>query len=189
MISTHLSLLTRLRTTEDSAAWSRFVRLYSPLVLKWIRNLGIESNQAEDLVQEVFLVLLHEIPTIAVKPPNSFRGWLRTITLNKCRDWFRQQKRLTNALVLDKIEKAVDDPNVLMSEQEYCAYLAQSALELMRQSFSEKTWRACYEHVVQGRSAIDVAEELGLTVNAVYLARGRVLSRLRTELDGLWETH
>ncbi len=187
MISTHTSLLLRLRTNEDSAAWGQFVRLYTPLLFHWVRKLGIESNRADDLVQEIFLVLLAKMPRLAEDRPKSFRAWLRTLTLNKCRDWFRQQKNVSNPRLIHQIECAVDDPTTLLTEQEYRAFVAQAALRLMRDAFNETTWRACWEHVACGRPARDVAAELGISENAVYLARGRVLKRLRIELDGLWE--
>jgi RNA polymerase sigma-70 factor (ECF subfamily) len=60
-------------------------------------------------------------------------------------------------------------------------------LELMRNEFEEPTWRACFECTVNDRPAAEVARELGLSVNAVYVAKSRVLRRLRQELDGLWE--
>ncbi len=187
MESTHSSLLIRLRTREDSQAWSRFVKLYTPLVRHWISLLGVESNQINDLVQEVFVVLLGRVSWIAENPPDSFRGWLRTVTLNKCRDHFRRMKRLVEPQLLERIEVAERDPNEILTEQEYREFIAQSALHLMRDAFSETTWRACWEHVARGKSAREVAVELGITENAVYLARGRVLKRLRSELEGLWE--
>src|SRR5581483_587247 len=72
-------------------------------------------------------------------------------------------------------------------EHEYRQKLVARALELMRAEFQPTTWRACWEHVVSNRPAAEVAAELGMTVGAVYVAKGRVLRRLREELAGLWE--
>ncbi len=187
LLTTQTSLLIRLRTSEDSDAWFRFVRIYTPLIQHWVKQLGVEANQADDLIQDIFVVLLGQVSMLANRPPDSFRAWLRTITLNKCRDWFRHQNRKSNPKLLERIESAIEDPNSLLLEKEYQTFVAQSALQLMRDTFSETTWRACWEHVAQGKSAKAVAEELGITENAVYLARGRVLKRLRSELEGLWE--
>ena len=187
LITTQSSLLIRLRTSEDSDAWFRFVRIYTPLIQHWVKQLGVEANQADDLIQDIFVVLLGQVSMLANRPPDSFRAWLRTVTLNKCRDWFRHQNRKSNPKLLERIEAAIEDPNSLLSEKEYQTFVAQSALQLMRDTFSETTWRACWEHVARGKSARVVSAELGITENAVYLARGRVLKRLRSELDGLWE--
>jgi len=187
MLSTQSSLLIRLRMAEDSEAWGRFVRLYTPLLVHWIGRLGIEPDRRCDICQEIFLVLLDRSSWLGTQRPASFRGWLRTVTLNKCRDYLRKLGRETEPQLLAQIEIAADDPAALLSDQEYRIYVAQQALQLMRDSFAETTWRACWENVAEGRPAAEVADELGISVNAVYIARGRVLKRLREELDGLWE--
>ena len=162
------SLLIRLRTREDSDAWRRFVRLYTPLVHHWISKVVRDRHQVDDLVQEIFIVLLDKVPMFGAHPPASFRGWLRIVTLNKCRDWCRQKKRKTEPVLLQQIESAIDDPGKLFTEQEYRQFLSRTALRLMRESFSESTWRACWEHVACGRKASEVAQELGISENAVF---------------------
>lgn len=187
MISTHSSLLLRLRTPHDVEAWSRFVHLYAPMIHRWVRRLSVEENQADDLVQDILLVMVEKVSEFVRQRPGSFRTWLRTIAVNKARDYFRKQKSLTSASQYTESEALVDDPAQWVSEQEYHTLLARNALRLMSSSFSEITCRAVWEHVAQGRSAASVAAELGVTENAVYLARGRVLKRLRQELVGLWD--
>lgn len=187
MLTTQFSLLIRLRATDDTEAWSRFVRLYTPLVHHWIGKTGVEANAMDDLVQEVFVVLLDRAQWLGENRPGSFRGWLRTVTLNKCRDHFRRANRMTEPRLMGLPDMAECDPAVLLTDDEYRRYVARAALRLMRDSFSETTWRACWEHVAMNRPAREVAVELGITENAVYLARGRVLKRLREELAGLWD--
>lgn len=187
MISTETSLLLRLQSRDDSAAWLRFVRLYTPLLDHWAWRLTHNSEHAADLVQEVFLGLWGNISLISQRPPQSFRAWLRTVMLNRGRDFLRRQKHPANPKLLEQIEAAIDDPNELLTAEEYQTYVAQAALQLMRDCFSGQTFEACYQSVVRGRPAKEVAAELGISENAVYLARGRVLTRLRQELIGLWE--
>ncbi len=187
MTTTQSSLLIRLRTRGDSNAWGRFVGIYTPLVHHWILKLGVEKNQADDLVQEVFVVLLGKVSHIVANRPKSFRAWLRTVTVNKCRDHFRKCNRKTEPTFVSHLEVAGDDTNEILTDQEYQTFVAHSAMRLMKDAFSETTWKACWENVARGRPAREVASELGISENAVYLARGRILKRLRTELDGLWE--
>ncbi len=163
------------------------MRLYTPLIRHWVTRLGVESNHVHDLVQEVFMVLLGRVSWVAENPPNQFRAWLRTVTVNKCRDHFRRKGRSSEPQFSDQLEIAIQDPAAVLTEREYQIFVAQSAMQLMRDAFSETTWRACWENVVCGRSASDIAEEFEISENAVYLARGRVLKRLRAELDGLWD--
>lgn len=185
--TTNLSLLLKLRSKTETAAWSQFVKLYAPLVHQWVGTIGIQEPDRSDVAQDVFMVLLGKMSTFQYDAGRSFRGWLRTITLNKCRDLLRSRRSKVEPVVLERIEQASKDDTGLLTEAEYRNHLANSALSLMREHFSESTWRACWAHVAEGRSAKDISIELGITENAVYLARARVLKRLRVELEGLWE--
>jgi RNA polymerase sigma-70 factor (ECF subfamily) len=185
-MDTPASLLERLRDPAEQRAWVRFVDLYTPFLYAWARRTGCPEADAADLVQEVFLVLIRKLPEFTYDRHRSFRGWLRTITLNKWRD--RQRCR---GLPLEPGAAALADvagpDGDTFSEAEYRQYLVGRALEVMRADFHPTTWRACWECIVSDRPAADVAAELGISVAAVYAAKSRVLRRLRQELDGLWE--
>jgi len=186
MFTTPPSLLERLRQPADQAAWERFVEMYTPLLFAWTKRFGLPPQEAADLVQDLFTVLVEKLPALEYEPQKSFRGWLKTILLNKWRN--RQRRRATARQVGDQdrlaeIPAPAEPP--AFEEAEYRQYVVGRALELMRTEFQPATWRACWEFVVRDRPAADVAAELGLTVNAVYLAKGRVLRRLREELGGL----
>ena len=149
--------------------------------------MGIESKLRFDVCQDVFAALFDRSSRLGTNRPHSFRNWLLTVTINKCRDLIRKQQRTTEAQSAEVIEASVSDPSQLLTDREYNAFVAKQALQLMRNSFAETTWRARWESVVLERPASEIASELGITVNAVYLARGRVLKRLREELAGLWD--
>jgi RNA polymerase sigma-70 factor (ECF subfamily) len=182
------SLLAQLRAPASHSrdAWDRFVNLYTPLLFLWARQLGADEQEAPDLVQEVFLVLSQEMPHFRHNPARRFRGWLWTILVNKWRD--RARQRALQPLLLDQqtLKTAVQESSSdELAESEYRAYLYARALELMQKDLPAGEWRAWEGYIVQGRPAVEVAEELGLTVNQVYLAKSRILRRLRSELEGL----
>jgi RNA polymerase sigma-70 factor (ECF subfamily) len=185
---TSVSLLKQLQepaTPSSAVAWRRFVKLYTPLLFLWARRLGASEQEAPDLVQEVFLILAREMPRFQQDPALRFRGWLWTVLLNRWRDRVRQlaaQPALLGRSDLNKV--AVADNVEEFGEQEYRAYLLARAIELMQTELPEVEWRACREYVVKGRPALEVAAELGLSVNQVYLAKSRILRRLRVELEG-----
>jgi RNA polymerase sigma-70 factor (ECF subfamily) len=181
MLTTSTSLLDRLRQPSDAEAWARFVELYAPLLYRWSCRLGLQDADAADLVQDVFVILLRKLPAFDYDPRRSFRGWLYTVLLNHWRD--HPHRRLTPLAA----EVAVADLAEEMREAEYRRYLVDRALRLMRSDFEPPTWRACWECVANGRPAAEVAAELGLSAAAVYIARSRVLRRLRQELAGLLE--
>ena len=163
------------------------MRLYTPVIYQWIRGQGIPAHDAADTVQEVFRALVRALPTFEYDKPGGFGRWLRTVTRNKCRDYFRRKS--TNRSVTNTDEVSVDQQNDVeeFAESEYRQTLARQALEIMRSEFEETTWKACWLHVVSGKSAAEIATELGISTNAVYVSKSRVLRRLREELDGLWE--
>ena len=187
MPTTSLSLLQHLRRADDHAAWNRFVDLYTPLLYYWARKTGLQNADAADLVQEVLQLLVKKLPEFDYDREKSFRGWLRTVTMNKWRE-SKRKKRLAVAAGGSQLpEPAVPEDAEAFWEIEYRQMLAARALEIMRSEFEPATWQACWETVVVGRPAAQVASQLGVTANAVYLARSRVLRRLRLELEGLWD--
>ena len=188
MDSTSVSLLKRLRSPNDDRAWERFVELYTPLMDFWVRKIGVPTSDAPDLVQSVFATLVKELPKFQYDRGKSFRGWLRTVTLNTARDYFRRnatRPQQTSERLAETAAIACDVEFV--EEAEYRAHLVGCALKLMRSEFQDTHWQACWQHVVEGRSAEEVATELGVTTNVVYLAKSRILRRLREELAGMLE--
>ena len=188
MDHTPVSLLERLRQTEDRDAWPRFVALAAPFLFEVARRYGLQEADAADAVQDVFAVLAQKLPAFRYEPAHSFRAWLRTVLLNRCRDLRRRQAAAPLAPGGGTLpDVAVADPVELFADDEYRCAVAVRALRLMQAEFPEPTWRACWEQVVNDRPAAEVAAELGITRNMAYLARSRVLARLRQELAGLLE--
>lgn len=183
MSSTSASLLERLCKNSDRSDWERFVDLYTPLLLKWCRQAGMSTTDAADFTQEVFVVLLEQMPKFTYDPSRSFRAWLKTILLNAWRKGKRRAAQL--ALGVENPDLLPDpQPHNVLEEVEHREHLVRRALTVMQKDFESATWKACWEFVVHGRSPSEVAAELGVTVNAVYLAKSRVLRRLRGELRG-----
>lgn len=181
---TSISLLDRVRQLGDQEAWARFVHLYTPLLFLWARRLKLDADAAEELVQEVFSTLVNKLPEFQYDPSRRFRGWLWTVAVNK----FRERRRQNNLVSIGPLHSGlVDDGDAVaeFTEAEYRQFISERALQLMQQDFEPSTWRAFLEHVTLGRTAADVAAELGMSVGAVYAAKTRILARLRIDLKGL----
>ena len=188
MDTTPVSLLVRIKESGDAEAWRRLVDLTTPLLFSWTHAARLQGADAADLVQDVLTVLAQRLPTFEYDAEKSFRGWLRVIALNRYRELLRR-RAATPAIEADErlAEVEADPQSELFWERDFKQQLVARALEIMRSEFRETTWRACWEAVVSGRSAADIAAELGITEVAVWSAKSKVLRRLRQELKGMMD--
>jgi RNA polymerase sigma-70 factor (ECF subfamily) len=192
MSKTSVSLLDRLRLQPDEDSWRRLVELYMPLIRTWLRRYAVSEEDAEDLSQEVMAVVVRELPQfVHNQRPGAFRHWLRAVTVNRLRGLWRERSGAARATGDSNFVAMLDqlaDPNSGLSrlwEQEHDQHVARRLMDLIRPQFEEKTWRAFRRVVLDGLKPAAVAQELGLSVNAVLLAKSRILSRFRQEIHGL----
>jgi RNA polymerase sigma-70 factor (ECF subfamily) len=184
MESTSPSLLDRLRQPDSEPAWARFHDLYVPLLYHWARRLGLQPADAADLVQDVLAGLVRALPQFTYDPSRSFRAWLRTVLLNRWRTGCRRAAPPhEGGSALDEV--AGPDPLEELAEAEYRQHLIRETLRALRPEFSATMWKAFEGHVLAGRPAGEVAAELNVPAGTVYVAKSRVLKRLRQELAGL----
>lgn len=182
--ATSASLLERLRSGATADDWGRFVSLYTPLLLRWSRRAGVAD--ADDVVQETLVALVGALPQFVYDPTRKFRNWLYTIWLNKVRERHRRARRATVEVPVD--EYATPDGLERWIDETYARDLVQRLAELLRDQYAESTWRAFWETTAHDRPAAAVADELRMSVDAVYQAKLRILRRLRAELAGLLDS-
>jgi RNA polymerase sigma-70 factor, ECF subfamily len=195
MTATSASLLDRLQRDADPADWRRLVDLYSPLVRNWLRRHEVKGADADDLVQEVLAVVVRRVPDFRHnRRVGAFRAWLRAITVNCIRDFWKANRIRPAApggsdfgSYLDQLADP-DDPLSREWDRAHDLHVVGRLLELLQPQFQQATWAAFRGFALEGRPAEQVAAELGLTVNAVFIAKSRVLARLREEAAGLVET-
>jgi RNA polymerase sigma-70 factor (ECF subfamily) len=190
--ATSLSLLHRLRGRSVQTDWSRFVGLYEPLVRSWLRQKNVGEHDADDLVQNIMAVVLRRIGDFEHNGrPGAFRTWLRTIMLNCLKESWRARKGNPHAIGGSEIFALIselEDPESHLSRQwnaEHDRHVMRQLLAELKDQFEPRTWQAFEGFALQGRSAAEVAGELGITSNAVFIAKSRVLARLRQESEGL----
>ncbi len=178
---------------EDRAdSWSRVVHIYAPLAYYWCLREGLQPADAEDVVQEAFRSVAARVRDFVRTGQNgSFRGWLRTIVRNKIGNFFRQNHRRVECERDFYEERAPGNLCCSLSPEgpernghsveTQLLYL--QVLDLVRTEFEEPTWRAFWRVVADGVPPKHVADEMGISVNAVYLAKSRVLRRVRDEMN------
>ena len=184
MHTTSLSLLERLRRPGEDPAWERFVFLYTPFIFSLARRTGMDRDDASDLVQDVFVLLSQKMSMFEYDPSKSFRAWLRTVVTRRICENARR-KRVTLVTGLESLEAEESEIANAFDDEEYRGFITARAMEIMQRDFAPTTWKACWEMIVDGKSGAEVARELGISEGAVYVAKCRVLRRLRAELTGL----
>ena len=188
---TRASLLVQLRDGANQGAWQEFVKLYGPIVYGFARKRGLQDADAADLMQDVMRSVSGAIGRLDYdRRQGTFRGWLFTITRNKMFNFLSARRvrpqgsgdTATNRLLETHPDASdgVDDWEV-----EYQRRLAALAMEHVKHEFQETTWRAFWLTAVDGRSAADAAAQTGLSAGAVYVAKSRVLARLKDEVETL----
>ena len=195
MYETSLSLLERLRQSPENEGWNRLADLYTPLIRAWLRRYDVQDSDVNDLVQEVLLAVSKDLGKFEhAGQPGAFRGWLKAILVNRLRKFWRSRDR--RPLVhgdsdIDARLAQLDDPAsemCLIWNREHDQYVLRQLLALAEPHFAKTTWTAFCRVALDGAKPDQVAEEMGISRNAVIVAKCRVLSRLRQESEGLIES-
>ena len=188
---TSLSLLDQLGNKAEGDSWERLVELYSPLLRSWMRRYEVQEADIDDLVQDVLLVLIDELPAFRHnRQTGAFRSWLRQIVVNRLRNFWRKRGRDVKSGGSDLARRLneFEDPTSQLSliwDREHDRHLTRSLLEQIEPKFTESTRRAFRRLVLDGAKADVVAAELNLSLNAVFTAKSRVLRELRRLSAGL----
>jgi RNA polymerase sigma factor (sigma-70 family) len=187
---TRMTLLTRIKDETDLDAWREFVRLYGPVVYGFARKRGLGDAEAADLMQEVLRSVTRNAETMEYEPKcGTFRGWLFNVTRNKiCNFLSAQKNRPRWAGDSGFLITSVPDGEAELDSDwdiEYQRQLAAKARDRVKHAFRSSIWQAFWKTAVDGRTAQDVGLELKMTPGAVYVAKCRVLTRLREEMQRL----
>ncbi|MFO0795855.1 MAG: sigma-70 family RNA polymerase sigma factor [Gemmataceae bacterium] len=184
-METSLTWLGRLASAPSDPDWARLVDGYGPLLRGWLARTGVPPTDRDDVVQEVLIVVVRRVAEFEHRGPGAFRAWLRGVVVLQARKYFRT-RRSNPAVDLDALASE-DSAASRLWDREHDEYHAARAMRVVEGDFAPATWAAFRRQVIDGLPPADAAAELGLTVNAVVLAKSRVLKRLRQELRGLLE--
>jgi len=188
---TSTSLIRRAKGHKDDA-WFQLVDTYSLMVYRWCRRAGLPPDDANDVCQEVFTAVARKIGDFRRdRGRDGFRKWIRVITTNKIRDYWRLRKAAAVAVggttwlgMLDAIAEScvADTPSTLLRP---CLDedLRDEAVLQVRADVSERDWAIFARLVLEDGCPREVADEFGVSSNVVYLTKSRILKRLRTQLE------
>lgn len=183
---TRASLLIRLRDRTDQSAWNEFVAVYGPVIYQFARNRGLQDADAADMMQDVLRSVTGAIDRLDYDPQQGrFRGWLFTITRNRVMTLLASRKGKphgTGNSDVNSLLAAHADPRGGLDEDwelEYRRSQTALAMDQVRSEFTDKVWSAFWKTAVEASSADEAGRALGMSTGAVYVAKSRVLARLR----------
>lgn len=192
---TRVTLLTRIRDGRDADAWREFVQIYGPVVYRFARNRGLQDADAADLMQDVLRSVSRHAGRLDYDPKKgTFRGWLYTVTRNKIYNFLSAQKNRPRGSGdadaherLDATPAREEDGPDEEWEREYQRGLSARAMDRVKGEFQPATWQAFWGTAVDGKPAAEVGAALKMSPGAVYVAKSRVLARLREEVRELMD--
>ncbi|MEO1529105.1 MAG: sigma-70 family RNA polymerase sigma factor [Planctomycetota bacterium] len=194
MDSTSVSLLDQLRRTNHPDSWDRLVSLYGPLIQTWLAKFDVQSSDQDDLLQDVLLAVAGDIGQFEHRHAGAFRGWLKQILLNRLKKHWRSRDRRPEARGGSDIDgrlAALEDPTSDVSriwDRQHDQHVLSHLLAMTEPEFTPTTWDSFCRVALDGEKPASVAQELGISLNAVCLAKSRVLRRLRKEAAGMIES-
>jgi RNA polymerase sigma-70 factor (ECF subfamily) len=184
---TRASLLLRIRDSRDSEAWSQFVEVYAPLIYGYARRHGLQDADAADLVQDVLRTVSSAVRKLNYDSKvGTFRGWLFTVARTRLSDLVSRRETPGRGTGESAMRQLLQNQPAAVAEEEwntdYERRLFAWAAERVRTEVEETTWQAFWQATVDGKSGKEVSAALGMTVAAVYLAKSRVMARLKEQL-------
>lgn len=187
---TRISLLIRIRDAGDEPAWREFLEIYEPLVYRLVRRCGLQHADALELTQEALMAVARTIKNWELDPERgSFRGWLTKVTRNLMINYLSRQRRGPQAVGDTNFQALLaqqPDPRSAETAEfdlEYRRRLFRWAVDQVKDEFQTHTWTAFWNTAVLDQSVQHVAAELNMTAGAVYVARSRVMARLRERIE------
>lgn len=188
--TTRQTLLLRIREPDDAPAWREFVALYTPLLQKFALIRGVISQDVDDVVQEVLKAVVQAIKKFEYEPEKgTFRDWLFVVTRSKVARHFRKQAGVPRGAGGETMHRLIEEQPAPDShavwDLEYRRRMFTWASQQVKGQVSPKTWRAFWMTTVEDLPPDEVARELQLTIGAVYVAKSRVISRMREKIQSV----
>jgi RNA polymerase sigma-70 factor (ECF subfamily) len=187
---TNPSIFLRLNASDAGPreiAWNDFARRYGPIIAGFAYRVGARTQDVDDVVQDVMLGFFSTVPTFTYDPSKGrFRRYLKVCTVRAVCRRFDKIAKLKSVPLSSLDEQALEIEQVWNDVWEQ--QQLDRAIETIRQRHSDdKGFQAFDLNVVQGRSAQEAADALGLSVSGVYKARERIGQELREQLRTLAE--
>ena len=190
MQNTSDSLLIDLKQNLGDA-WDRLDSIYVPMLKSFLSRQLVSESHVEDIVQDVMVVVLRKLPDFQRQRTGSFRTWLRQIAVNCLHEHRRRRRHEASGQGGDEIQEMLSrlaDPSSELTSRwnmEHRRHVMQYVVTKAKSFFSPQTWIAFQRTALDDEDCATVARELGISVNAIYIAKSRVVAKMRELASGL----
>jgi RNA polymerase sigma-70 factor (ECF subfamily) len=184
-------LIQRLQDGGDNAAWEEFASIYRPIIVRMALSKQLQLDDAEDLAQQVLLLVLKNISKWKTDPARArFRTWLQTVVRNTTINALSRRPRdqaSGGTTSLQQLQQRPDKADSLWFDLQWQRETLRWVAQKVRGEFESTTWTAFWDTAIEQLSAQEVAGRIGMSVGAVYIARSRVMQRIKQRIAELDE--
>jgi RNA polymerase sigma factor (sigma-70 family) len=188
---TRASLIVRLADAQNVQAWDEFARLYQPVVYRLALRRGFQHADAEELVQEVMLAVARAVEGwVPDQDRGRFRDWLHRIARNLMINFLTRRKHQvwgTGKSDMQQVLEAKSPAEAAMTQMFDVEFRREGfrwAANQVQKEVKQNTWQAFWMSTIDDVPVAEVARQLGMSVGSVYIARSRVMARLRQAANG-----
>jgi RNA polymerase sigma-70 factor (ECF subfamily) len=176
-LTTNVTLLEKI-ISGDEISWDTFQKMYSPLIRKCGCQWGLNDDECDELIQEVMLTFFCDCHTFKYdRTKGRFREYLRSIA--RSNTFSLLKKRDASRHLTGSNEPLLDYAFDEKWDAEWHNYLFQEALNILQRDMEDLSFRSFRMYAVEQMPPAEVAAELGISVNAVYVNKSRALAHLR----------
>lgn len=184
--TTHPSLLLRVSDPEDQSAWREFDERYGELILRYCHRCGLQHSDAEDVRQIVLVSLVSALRSFEYQPKRGrFRSYLGRVVRNAAIRYATRPEGRRAALGMDGTtsDAADDDAPDEQWEQEWVAHHLRRAMQTIRRT-TDPGRVEIFDRLLAGVPVARVAQEYGMTTDAVHKIKQRTRDQLKAIVAG-----
>jgi len=193
---TNTELLDGLRRPDNRIVWQQFVARYRPMIERYAVRFGLSAVDAQDAAQQTLIEFCTAYQAGKYdREQGRLRSWLFGIARNQMRHQRRRKMRQERQVIDETSETGFfgrlpdDDEFEKAWDEEWRRSVLEQCLDEVRRDVDARTVEAFELFAWQGLSAQEVAERLEMTPNAVFIAKHRILRRIRElarEMERVW---
>ncbi|MBN2162631.1 MAG: sigma-70 family RNA polymerase sigma factor [Pontiellaceae bacterium] len=189
---TRVTLLAKLKKTENDEAWLEFENIYRGFILSLILRMGINAEDAEDISQAVLTKVWQKIEDFEYNQnKGKFHNWLAAMTRNTVKDFFRTKKNFITGRdsveyqeQYHEIEEQVLPDIESLAREEWVLHITNLAWDNIKNDIYE-TKREVFKLVSQEVPNREIAEKLSISEASVRVYKAEVFEKMRAEITRL----